>query len=60
MPEKVVHRLSEVIRFRMPMIAAGYEDGNDAYRLRSDPMFQAGPRPLAVGQRFVFAVSRRT
>jgi hypothetical protein len=28
-PEKVVHRLAEIIRFRMLMIAAGYEDGND-------------------------------
>jgi hypothetical protein len=27
MPEKVVHRLAEIIRFRMLMIAAGYEDG---------------------------------
>ena len=29
-PERVVHRLAEIIRFRMLMIAAGYEDGNDA------------------------------
>src|ERR1700757_1628212 len=27
-PERVVHRLAEIIRFRMLMIAAGYEDGN--------------------------------
>src|SRR6202008_4646930 len=33
-PEKVVHRLAEIIRFRMLMIAAGYEDGNDADTLR--------------------------
>jgi Transposase DDE domain group 1 len=39
-PEKVVHRLAEIIRFRMPMIAAGYEDGNDADTLRRDPMFK--------------------
>ena len=26
-PEKVVHRVAEIIRFRMLMIAAGYEDG---------------------------------
>ena len=26
-PEKVVHRLAQIIRFRMLMIAAGYEDG---------------------------------
>jgi hypothetical protein len=40
MPEKVVHRLAEIIRFRMMMIAAGYEDGNDANTLRADPMFK--------------------
>src|SRR5918911_4522452 len=39
-PEKVVHRLAEIIRFRMLMIAAGYEDGNDADTLRADPMFK--------------------
>jgi len=31
-----VHRLAEIIRFRMLMIAAGYEDGNDADTLRRD------------------------
>jgi hypothetical protein len=39
-PEKIVHRLAEIIRFRMLMIAAGYEDGNDAATLRRDPMFK--------------------
>ncbi|HEY1433649.1 MAG TPA: IS1380 family transposase, partial [Stellaceae bacterium] len=39
-PEKVVHRLAEIIRFRLLMIAAGYEDGNDADTLRRDPMFK--------------------
>src|SRR6516165_8811618 len=39
-PEKVVHRLAEIIRFRMLMIAAGYEDANDADALRRDPMFK--------------------
>jgi hypothetical protein len=39
-PEKVVHRLAEIIRFRMLMIAAGYEDGNDADTLPGDPMFK--------------------
>src|SRR4051794_33608893 len=29
-PERIVHGLDEIIRFRMLMIAAGYEDGNDA------------------------------
>jgi hypothetical protein len=35
-----VHRLAEIIRFRLLMIAAGYEDGNDADALRRDPMFK--------------------
>src|SRR2546423_5316339 len=39
-PEKIVHRLTEINRFRMLMIAAGYEDGNDADSLRADPMFK--------------------
>jgi len=40
MPERVRHRLDEIIRFRMLMIAAGYEDGNDADTLRGEPMFK--------------------
>jgi hypothetical protein len=32
--------LAQIIRFRMLMIAAGYEDGNDAATLRRDPMFK--------------------
>ncbi len=44
MPEKVVHRLAEIIRFRMLMIAAGYEDGNDADPLRGDPEMVWGER----------------
>jgi hypothetical protein len=39
-PERVQHRLAEIIRFRLLMIAAGYEDGNDADALRRDPMFK--------------------
>jgi hypothetical protein len=39
-PERVEHRLAEIIRFRMLMIAAGYADGNDADTLRRDPMFK--------------------
>jgi len=39
-PQRVLHRLAEIIRFRMLMIAAGYEDGNDADLLRRDPMFK--------------------
>ncbi len=39
-PERVVHQLAEIFRFRMLMIAAGYQDGNDASSLRADPMFK--------------------
>ena len=39
-PERIAHRLDEIIRFRMLMIAAGYEDGNDADSLRADPLFK--------------------
>jgi hypothetical protein len=39
-PARVDHGLDEIIRFRMLMIAAGYEDGNDADALRDDPMFK--------------------
>jgi Transposase DDE domain group 1 len=44
-PTQVVHPLEDIIRFRMLMIAAGYEDGNDADVLRHDPMFK-----LAMGR----------
>src|ERR1022692_5132102 len=39
-PELITHTLAEIIRFRLLMISAGYEDGNDASSLRSDPMFK--------------------
>jgi hypothetical protein len=35
-----VHPVADIIRFRMLMIAAGYEDGNDATGLRTDPLFK--------------------
>ena len=34
-PASTVHPLADIIRFRMLMIAAGYEDGNDATGLRT-------------------------
>src|SRR6516162_8132400 len=37
---QMVHGLAEMIRFRMLMIASGYEDGNDATTMRSDPAFK--------------------
>lgn len=39
-PGQTVHGLAEIIRFRLLMIAAGYEDGNDATGLRLDPVFK--------------------
>ena len=39
-PGQITHALADIIRFRLLMIAAGYEDGNDANTLRSDPMFK--------------------
>ncbi len=39
-PGKVQHSLEDFIRFRMMMIAAGYEDGNDATEKRHDPSFK--------------------
>src|SRR4051812_30237803 len=44
-PTQVVHPTEEIVRFRMLMIAAGDEDGNDADVLRHDPMFK-----LAMGR----------
>jgi hypothetical protein len=39
-PERVRHGLDAILRFRLLMIAAGYEDGNDADALRHDPVFK--------------------
>jgi hypothetical protein len=49
-PERVVHRLAEIIRFRMLMIGAGYEDGNDADALRRDPIFKLALDRLPAGE----------
>ena len=48
-PTQVVHPTEEIIRFRMLMIAAGYEDGNDADVLRHDPMFKLAMGRLPAG-----------
>src|ERR671933_2563499 len=40
MPERVQHSVADILRFRLLMIAAGYEDGNDADSLRHDPVFK--------------------
>jgi len=39
-PAKVQHRLDDIFRLPIMMIAAGYEDGNDAASLRHDPGFK--------------------
>jgi hypothetical protein len=39
-PDQITHSLADIIRFRLLMIAAGYEDGNDANSLRADPIFK--------------------
>src|SRR5690349_14347770 len=39
-PDQITHALADIIRFRLLMIAAGYADGNDASRLRRDPLFK--------------------
>src|SRR5438874_8650724 len=44
-PERVRHGLSEMIRYRALLVAAGYSDGTDCHLLKSDPVFQmAGGR----------------
>jgi hypothetical protein len=40
LPERVRHSVANILRFRMLMITAGYEDGNDADSLRHDPVFK--------------------
>jgi Transposase DDE domain group 1 len=46
---QIVHSLAALIRFRMLMIASGYEDGNDATALRSDPAFKLAEGVLPSG-----------
>jgi Transposase DDE domain group 1 len=44
-PDRVVHGLAEMIRYRALLIAAGYPDGNNCDALRSDPAIK-----MAVGR----------
>jgi hypothetical protein len=44
-PDRIVHGLAEMIRFRALAIAAGYPDANDCDLLRKDPAFK-----MAVGR----------
>lgn len=46
---QVLHTLADTIQFRMLMIASGYEDGNDATALRSDPVFKLAQGVLPSG-----------
>jgi hypothetical protein len=46
---QIVHTLAALIEFRMLMIASGYEDGNDATALRSDPAFKLAQGILPSG-----------
>ncbi len=39
-PARTVHSVADILRFRMLLIAAGYEDGIDANALRHDPVFK--------------------
>lgn len=39
-PGRIEHEIVEMLRLRMFMIAAGYEDADDCHALRSDPAFK--------------------
>jgi hypothetical protein len=54
---KVEHELLELIRFRLYQLCCGYEDLNDADRLRHDPMlkFLCGLRVAGVPEEVVLA-----
>src|SRR3954454_3405004 len=41
-PDQITHALADMSRFRLVMIAAGYEDGNGATGLARDPLFKMG------------------
>lgn len=49
-PASTVHTIADIIRFRLLMIAAGYEDGNDADALRADPVFKMALERLPSGR----------
>jgi len=48
-PVRTQHTLADMIRFRTLMIAAGYEDANDAGALRRDPVFKLALERLPGG-----------
>ncbi len=45
-PTRIIHPLADIVGFRMKMIAAGYEDLNDARALRRDPVFKVAEGAL--------------
>jgi hypothetical protein len=45
-PERLDRKMAAILRFRMMMIAGGYEDGNDASSLRCDPVFKMATERL--------------
>src|ERR1700761_4142106 len=49
-PTQGVHPVADIVRFRMLMIAAGYEDGNDADVLPPDPIFKLARGPLPTSE----------
>ena len=54
--DQITHSLADVIRFRLLMISAGYEDGIDANSLAQRSDVQDGARSDAVGSGTVLAV----
>jgi Transposase DDE domain group 1 len=44
-PDRIDHEIAEMLRLRMFLIAAGYEDADDCDALRTDPVFK-----MAVGR----------
>ena len=55
-PDQITHSLADIIRFRLLMIGAGYEDGNDANSPARRSDVQDGDRSVAVRSGIVFAV----
>jgi hypothetical protein len=50
-PDQITHTLADIIRFRLLMIAAGYEDGNQINDLRKSPRCHASSNCLSASMR---------